>query len=210
MENKSLYLALFALEFFLGSLMFSYWLGRRQGRDLRKVRDGNPGAANLWRALGWRVGLAGLLLDYLKGFVPLVFIARSGLFPGAELALLAAAPVLGHAFSPFLKFSGGKSIAVTFGVWSAVTEWVVPTIMGGVFTLFTLARLLVRKGPASPREDAVVVFSAMTAVFVYTLVTGDKGLQLLWLINGGVLGFKHVAEVKGFRANIKKGGMYRT
>lgn len=205
--RAGLFISFFVLEYLLGSLMFSFWLAKGRGKDLKKVRDGNPGAVNLWRAAGWRYGMAGLFLDYLKGFVPLVFIARSGLFAPGELTLLAIAPVLGHAFSPFMKFSGGKAIAVTFGVWSALTEWVVPTIMGTSFTLFSLARFLQKKGAATPEEDAQRLFWGMMAALAYILLQ-DRALLLLWVLNSGVLAWKHGKEIAVLRKkNTISGGI---
>jgi glycerol-3-phosphate acyltransferase PlsY len=52
-----------------------------------------------------------------------------------ELALTAIAPVAGHAFTPFLRFQGGKALAVTFGVWTGLTLWLVPLTMGLLFAL---------------------------------------------------------------------------
>ncbi|MBM4467527.1 MAG: hypothetical protein FJ014_18565, partial [Chloroflexi bacterium] len=54
------------LGFVLGSMPFSFWLGRLFAQaDIRHYGDGNPGAANAWRAGGWRLGLPASLLDYL-------------------------------------------------------------------------------------------------------------------------------------------------
>jgi len=114
-------LILFILKFFCGSLMFSYWIGLALGKNLKTVGDGNPGAFNLWRSAGYQWGLVGVALDFLKGYLPLVFLIQKGYVSGMEVALVAIAPILGHAFSPFMRMHGGKAIAVTFGVWSAVS-----------------------------------------------------------------------------------------
>lgn len=111
------------------------------------------------------------------------------------MAFLAAAPVFGHAFSPFMKFSGGKSIAVTFGVWSAMTTWVVPIIMGGFFTLFSLYRYLQKKGSAAPEEDAVRVLLGMLAVLLYIIWIADWVLLILWMIIAGILSYTHKKEI---------------
>lgn len=131
------FLVLFAVEYFLGSLMFSYWLGRILGTDIRRVGDGNPGAFNLFRASGALAGSIGMILDYLKGFLPLYWLIKYGHLSGLshlQFGLVAAAPLLGHAFSPFLGFRGGKGIAVSFGIWSALTLWKIPLLMGAVLT----------------------------------------------------------------------------
>lgn len=121
--------------------MFSYWLGKLAKKDITKVGDGNPGAYNLFKSTGFILGSAGLILDYLKGALPLYWTVNSSLFSGFSLiekGIVASAPILGHAFSPFLRFKGGKAIAVSFGVWSALTLWKIPTLMGAVLTFIVL------------------------------------------------------------------------
>jgi glycerol-3-phosphate acyltransferase PlsY len=116
---------------------FAPWLAGSLARaDLRLVGDGNPGAANAWRAGGWRLGLAVLLLDYAKGALP-VAAARFALgLAGWPLVWVALAPILGHVFSPFLGFRGGKGLAVTFGVWSGLTLAQAPLVLGLFMILF--------------------------------------------------------------------------
>jgi len=53
--------------------MYSYIIAKMLNIDLSKIRDGNPGASNLWRAKGWKYGILALLLDYLKGALPLPY-----------------------------------------------------------------------------------------------------------------------------------------
>lgn len=68
------YVALIFLQFLSGSVMYSYIIAKLKGIDLRKVRDGNPGSTNLWRAAGWKYGFLALALDYFKGVLPLTFL----------------------------------------------------------------------------------------------------------------------------------------
>ncbi|MDW7992629.1 MAG: glycerol-3-phosphate acyltransferase [Anaerolineae bacterium] len=176
------------LGFFSGSLPFSVWVGRLVARaDVRRYGDGNPGAANAWRAGGWKAGVPALLLDYLKGSVP-VALARFGAgIDGWGLVPVALAPVLGHAFSPFLRFRGGKAIATTFGVWSGLTLWVGPTVMGLALTLAI----------ALNRTDA---WSAVFGVFVlgvYLLLAGALGpLLAIWAANLALVLWKHRRDLR--------------
>jgi glycerol-3-phosphate acyltransferase PlsY len=121
-----------------GSLPLSLWAGRLlQGIDVRDYGDGNPGATNAWRAGGWQLGVPALLLDYLKGVIPVAlayFVAGVG---GWSLVPVALAPVLGSAFSPFLRFRGGKSVAVTFGIWTGLTLGQGPIVLGLLLGLLT-------------------------------------------------------------------------
>lgn len=122
MGNISLYLAFAIMGFFLGSVMFALILPRHfKGIDIRKLSDDkNPGTANAVKYGGVALGLLCLLGDLLKAGLP-VYLARR--FCGMEhplFALVMAAPVLSHAFSPFLGGHGGKAIAPAFGVLAAL------------------------------------------------------------------------------------------
>jgi len=119
-----LYTTLLAVSAFcLGACPFSVWIGHwLLGKDIREYGDGNPGAANVFRAGGRKSGCLALILDMAKG-VPFVALAHSffGLPEGAVMAVGLSA-ILGHAFSPLLRFKGGKSLAVTGGVLLALPQ----------------------------------------------------------------------------------------
>ena len=109
--------------FCLGACPFSVWVGRwLLGKDIRDYGDGNPGAANVIRAGGRKSFLLALILDIAKG-VPFVVLAYK-FFGLAEIAVVVVAlgAILGHAFSPLLRFKGGKAIGVTFGVLFALPQ----------------------------------------------------------------------------------------
>jgi acyl-phosphate glycerol 3-phosphate acyltransferase len=161
---------LFLINYIAGSLMFSYWLGRLARKDITKVGDGNPGVYNLFKSSGFALGSLGLALDYLKGAVPLYLTVNSTAFLSLseiEKGIVASAPILGHAFSPFLKFRGGKAIAVSFGVWSALTLWKIPTLMGSVLTSI----VLLFKNRVSFDLAPLVSYAA---VAIYFLVIGSE------------------------------------
>ena len=117
-------IAWIVFAFLCGSLPFSIWVGRIfLHRDVRQVGDGNPGAANVFRSGSSVAGVVVLLLDVSKAAVP-VGLAYFNLHPGGTaMFLIAIAPVLGHSFSPFLGFKGGKAIAASLGVWIGLTVW---------------------------------------------------------------------------------------
>lgn len=134
---------LFSLAgFLLGALPFSIWLGRLvAGRDIREYGDQNPGATNVLRAAGFLPFSLALFLDISKGALP-VGLAHTILdIQDWRIVPIALAPPLGHAFSPFLKWQGGKAIAATFGVWIGLTLWPVP--LAGLI-LLVIWSLLVR------------------------------------------------------------------
>jgi len=110
-------LALWLLAgYLLGSIPSSYlvarWFG---GVDLRELGSKNLGATNLYRTLGWRYALPAALFDVAKGAVPVVaFAPRAGSGEWVPLALGVSA-IVGHVFSVFVRFRGGKGVATAAG-----------------------------------------------------------------------------------------------
>lgn len=125
----------FIAAFLLGSLPFGLILARLSaGVDLRATGSGNIGATNVARTLGLTLGLITLLLDMAKGLAP-VLIARF-IFGNAETAAelvpggAGLAAFLGHAFSPFLGFKGGKGVSTALGVLLGLTPLaVIPALV---------------------------------------------------------------------------------
>lgn len=148
--------------------MFSYWIGRAARKDLRKTGDGNPGAFNLWSTAGPGLGLLGVILDFIKGYFPLVMLLSGGYIKGMSIVPVAIAPVMGHVFSPFMKGRGGKGIAVTFGVWSAVTRFEVSFAYAVILAIFSMAAKLIKKGkPTSTEADGFMVVVGMLSLGLY-------------------------------------------
>ena len=110
--------------FFLGSLPFSLWLGNIfLKKDVRQIGDGNPGATNVFKSGGKLIGILALLLDITKAALPVGVAYHNLGLRGTPMFLIAVAPVLGHVFSPFLRFKGGKGLASVLGVWIGLTIW---------------------------------------------------------------------------------------
>ena len=102
------------IGYFLGAISFAVIMARSKGVDIFKEGSGNPGATNVKRILGKKWGYTVFALDALKGFtaagLPLMVYGDDRL---ALIGLVAA--ILGHSFSVFLKFRGGKGVATTIG-----------------------------------------------------------------------------------------------
>jgi glycerol-3-phosphate acyltransferase PlsY len=103
--------------YLLGAISFAVIVARSQGVDILKYGSGNPGATNVTRALGSKFGNFVFGCDALKGFIAavwpkLVFGGELGLKLGI-IGLIAS--IIGHSFSVFLKFKGGKGVATTMG-----------------------------------------------------------------------------------------------
>jgi glycerol-3-phosphate acyltransferase PlsY len=110
-----------------GSMPFGYWLVRAfRGVDIRTVGSGNIGATNVWRTYGAGLGIAVVVLDTLKGFVP-AFLAT--MWVGSLWGVIAgAAAMLGHSRPLFLRFArGGKMVATCGGAFLGVAP-----IVGGI------------------------------------------------------------------------------
>jgi glycerol-3-phosphate acyltransferase PlsY len=171
------------LAFLCGSVPFSLLIGLWVLKvDVRRYGDGNPGAANVIRAGGWRLGIPAVLLDSLKGAAP---VGSAYFVMGIQewrIVPIAIAPVAGHAFSPWLRFRGGKAIAVTFGIWTGLTLGEAPILLGRFLLLayFTVA------------VDGWAVMLAMLGLLVWLLFSHHGSVFLgVWLGNVTILFFKH-------------------
>ncbi|MBV8343932.1 MAG: glycerol-3-phosphate 1-O-acyltransferase PlsY [Candidatus Eremiobacteraeota bacterium] len=147
--------ATFAGAFLIGSIPFGYIIGRIfYGTDIRGRGSGNIGAMNALRTLGVAGAIAVLLLDALKGFAPTLWaqdffrghldMSGEGFPPTDQLmgSLAATGAVLGHCFSPWLRFRGGKGVATSFGAvfalcWPAGIAAVAGWIVGAASTRYS-------------------------------------------------------------------------
>jgi glycerol-3-phosphate acyltransferase PlsY len=117
---------LVVLGYVMGATPTSYWVGRAfHGVDLRTVGSGNLGATNAFRVLGWKAALPVVLFDVGKGFLPAWGFPRlDGPGLGSHWALIyGSAAILGHVFSVWVRFRGGKGVATSAGVFLAVAPW---------------------------------------------------------------------------------------
>lgn len=182
-------IALTLLSYLSGSLMFSFWLGKLKNVDIRNFGDGNPGAINAFKGAGWGIGIISLLLDYLKGFLPVYLVYQVLGITDIRLIPIAIAPVLGHAFSPFLRFRGGKSIAVTFGIWSGLTLWEGPTLLG---TIYCFLKFIVKT-----KNDGWGVLIGMGGLLIYVLFRHPNSVFIaIFSLNALVLVIKHWQELR--------------
>ncbi|NOT34113.1 MAG: glycerol-3-phosphate 1-O-acyltransferase PlsY [Candidatus Eisenbacteria bacterium] len=183
-------LALILLVGYLcGALPWGLWLGRWfKGVDIRRVGSGNPGATNVYRTLGPAVGVATLILDVLKGSIP-VWFAPSLLLSQPdpmilELGRIAAGvgAVLGHVFTFLAGFKGGKGVATTVGVLLAlsppafaifVTVFVATVAitryvsLGSTFGALAFAVALWRFSPRGVQSPAFVLGLVLAALIVW-------------------------------------------
>ncbi len=141
-------------SFLLGSIPFALLLGCIVGKkDIRRHGSGNVGATNLGRVCGWHYFPAAFALDFAKGFLPSFLFSRFHRFDDASTyapllfsVAIAFAPVLGHIFSPFLRFRGGKGVATGAGAMTSI----LPAETGIAFVVWLAVLAVTRTvGPSS-------------------------------------------------------------
>ncbi len=119
-------IAALLLSYLIGAIPFGLLLGRMVGKDVREEGSGNIGATNVNRVLGKKLGILTLFCDVAKGFIP-VFVASIMLPIGDNwelyVGLCGLATVLGHMFSIYLGFKGGKGVATALGVFLFFSPW---------------------------------------------------------------------------------------
>lgn len=115
-------LPLCLVSYLIGSISFGVVLAKARNIDIREHGSGNIGATNIARVMGKKAGLLTLLGDVLKGF--LVVFGTGSLYEKPMLIALAGLMVfLGHLYSIFLKFKGGKGVATSLGLFSYIMPW---------------------------------------------------------------------------------------
>ena len=117
---------LVGLAYLLGCTPTSYLAGRLKGIDLREHGSGNLGATNAFRVMGWKSALPVMVVDIAKGWVPTLFFPLwDGAQPLEWAFAYGAAAIIGHVFSVFVGFRGGKGVATGGGVFMALAPWAV-------------------------------------------------------------------------------------
>lgn len=149
--------------FLLGSFPTGYLIGKSRGIDIRQHGSGNIGATNVGRVMGRGWGLFAFACDFLKGFLMLFLLRTFGpwdmeAWPTAALLVACGlGAILGHNYTPWLGFKGGKGIATSAGVLGAL----LPLSLLVVFSLWAVSVLLTR----------IVSLSSLLAAFALPLAT---------------------------------------
>ena len=129
-------------SYLLGSIPTGFLWGKARGIDIRTVGSGNIGATNVMRALGKGSGIAVLLIDAMKGFIPVFFAPR--VFPDADrnaLQIVCCVFVIaGHNWTCWLKFKGGKGIATSAGALLAFLPYPLLCALGVWLLVFAIGR----------------------------------------------------------------------
>ena len=115
--------------YLVGAIPFGFLIGKMRGVDVRMVGSKNIGATNVYRTVGKKWGFLAFFCDFFKGFVPVVLAQRFGGDGHLPLAV-GLMTVVGHMFTCFMKFKGGKGIATGFGMLVGLLPWLVLTAFG--------------------------------------------------------------------------------
>jgi glycerol-3-phosphate acyltransferase PlsY len=134
--------------YLLGSIPTGYLAGRLRGIDIRQSGSGNIGATNVFRVLGKPAGIVVLIIDALKGYAACAWVADlvmhwlpAGIGEGDALRIIAGlAAILGHNFTCWLKFRGGKGIATSAGVLAALVPGALSIILCLWMSVFAVTR----------------------------------------------------------------------
>ncbi|RKZ10320.1 acyl-phosphate glycerol 3-phosphate acyltransferase [Candidatus Fermentibacteria bacterium] len=177
--------------FLSGSVPWSWILGKFRGIDIRSKGSGNTGATNLFRICGKGAGITGLLLDTLKGALP-VLAAKHGI-PGIlppigdwALALTAIFAVLGHVFCPWLGFRGGKGVATTLGVLLILS----PLTTASALAVFVLVLSVTRYVSLGSISAAAAVIP-----FVFIFEPGRLPIQIIICFVAALVIVRHKSNI---------------
>jgi glycerol-3-phosphate acyltransferase PlsY len=168
--------ALTVLAYLLGSISFGLLLASEQGVDLRSIGSGNIGATNVGRALGKSVGRKVMLLDMLKGFVPVALARWVFDLSWPWITVIGIVAVLGHVFPIWHGFRGGKGAATAGGVLLGA----LPAIGGAALLTFVIVKKLSRRASVASLSAAT-----LAAALAMTLDGRQWPIQLavgLWVI----------------------------
>jgi glycerol-3-phosphate acyltransferase PlsY len=190
------YIAVVLLAYLLGSIPTGFLVAKARGIDIRTVGSGNIGATNVFRYLGKPAGVFVLLMDALKGWVAVVILARlvaAWLYPAASglsrewLGIVAGiSAVLGHNYTCWLQFKGGKGIATSAGALGALMPTGVAMVLGIWIVVVTLTRYV-----------SLASITAASALPLAAWVSGAS-VTIIWV--AGILGalaiYKHKANIR--------------
>jgi len=163
--------------FLVGSVPFGWIAARLGGIDIRQVGSGNIGATNVARARGWGWGAAVLVLDALKGLLPIIALQIClASLPAGYLAPerapwlvmgVGVAAILGHTFTPWLGFRGGKGAATGAGVMIALMGWYVLAPLACFLAIVATSRY-------------VSLGSLVTSLLIAALIASIPSLRPYW------------------------------
>lgn len=182
------------LTYLIGSIPFAYLYGKIFKKiDIREHGSGNVGATNVLRVLGTKAGIIVLLFDILKGFLPVLIISYYVSWASHILwlpVLTGVFAILGHSFTIFLSFKGGKGVATSAGVFLALS----PYSFLGALLLFIVVVYLSKY--VSLGSMVAAVFLVVTHLLSYNKITGNPYVLAFTLLLAFFIIIKHKSNIK--------------
>ena len=181
------------LGYLAGSVPFAFLLARRAGIDVRFAGSGNVGAANVMRTTGTRRAILVMSLDVAKGVlaVALAWLVHAGV---TLTALAAAAAVVGHIYPVWLRFHGGKGVAVAAGVFGVLTP-IATALAAGLFLVIVWMTRYVSLGS----------IAATVALPPAAWITGEpKAVVLAAAGSGALILFRHRGNIRRLREGTER------
>ncbi|ERT70020.1 glycerol-3-phosphate 1-O-acyltransferase PlsY [Cetobacterium somerae] len=179
------------IAYIFGSLPCGVWLGKGvKNIDIREYGSKNSGATNAYRILGPKYGIMVLILDALKGYIPL-YIASLFDIGGIYIILLGLVAILGHTFSFFLQFKGGKGVATSLGVFL----FLMPKVVGVLVLVFILV-----VGISKYISLGSVICAGLLPILAYFMPVRDDATRLPLVVISLIVGifviYKHKANIQ--------------
>jgi glycerol-3-phosphate acyltransferase PlsY len=169
------------MAYLLGAIPFALIVSKKMaGVDISKHGSGNIGGTNVYRVLGLKPGVVAIILDLAKAFLAVMaarYIIGDSVLMVADIPItwqwgqgLAAIMVMvGHNWSVYIKFRGGKGVATYFGSWFAM--WPAAALVAGVILLLTLLRSrLMSLGSLLAAAGVLVLFIILTVVYGFPII----------------------------------------
>jgi glycerol-3-phosphate acyltransferase PlsY len=176
--------------YLLGSIPTGLLLARAFGVDIRTAGSGNIGATNVYRTLGKKVGIMTLVGDCLKGMLPVLAAQHLFGFPVEWIALTGLAAFLGHVYTVFLRFKGGKGVATALGVFLAISPL-------SVLAAMAIFAVVLWKW----RYVSLASITAAAAIpLIITLVDRRPVIVLMSIVIGVIVIAKHRDNINRLRA----------
>lgn len=164
--------------------------------DLRRHGSGGTGATNAMRVLGWRISIAVFALDFLKGFLP-VLLARSVGVDGWWVTVVGVATVIGHCWSPVIRFRGGKGMATGAGAAAGMLPWVL-----FVFPLMVVVVVLTRYVSLASIVGSLAVSGVVAALALVGSVAWSVTVAILAIT--GIIVVNHRGNVRRLLAGTER------
>lgn len=181
--------ALMLIAYSGGAIPWGVVLGRWFGNaDLRLHGSGATGATNALRVLGWRISVAVFTLDFAKGFFPILTARLFGL-NGWWLTAIGVAAVIGHCWSPLIRFRGGKGMATGAGATAGMFPWVLL-----VLPLMALIVLITRYVSLASLSGSVAVSLVVVALGFFGLVAWSITVAVLAIT--AIIVFQHKGNIQ--------------